>query len=109
MSLHVFWSEISLNQFITDCVSRHWFRLDFFLIALLILSSIFLLTKPTSDLAGLISLHLGLLIKSSFMIFQGDKSFIGAGCFNRSSIFRGLTIAFASLLTALTETSIVFL
>ena len=58
-------SGILLNQSITEEEFFHWLSDDLFHTSVLILSSICLLIRPISLLAGLISLQVGLLAKFS--------------------------------------------
>ena len=54
-----------LNHAMTSGVLRHWFSLVLARTILLMFSRICLLTRPRLFLAGLISLHIGLLQKTN--------------------------------------------
>lgn len=56
-------SGMSLYHLMTESEFFHWFKPVDATILELILWSIFLLTIPISDLAGFMSLHVGLLLK----------------------------------------------
>ena len=62
---NLFFSGMALNHSSTAAVFFHWFSAVLRLMLVLMLSSIFLLTMPSSLFAGLIRRHVGLLAKFS--------------------------------------------
>ena len=65
MKVCLFFSFIALNHSMTAVELLHWLKRELDRISLFILSRIILLIFPSSDLAGLISLHFGLFSKFS--------------------------------------------
>ena len=97
-NLHLFLLEKFLNHDITVDKLRHCKRPDFLRISEFMASKSFLLTLPILDLAGLISLHFGLLMKLGLW----SLNVINASFFVSVSIlfssFNFFAIALASLL-----------
>ena len=89
---------ILLNHSITDAEFFHWLTIVSDLISVLIRSRIFLLTRPISLFAGLINLHVGLLLKFSLWSFRVMNACFFAMVSNLSSISRSLAIFLASSL-----------
>ena len=87
---------MALNQSSTAAVFFHWFSAVLRLMLLLMLSSIFLLTMPSSLFAGLISRHVGLLAKFSLWSLRVMKACRGAMHSVRSSILSSAAIDLAS-------------
>ena len=77
--------------------------------ALFILSRIFLLTLPNSDLVGLIKRHAGLFWKLSLWSFKEMNDSLGASDSTRSSNFRVWAKTFTSVLICFTASAGAFL
>ena len=73
-------------------VLRHRFAFVTLIISLFMLSKIFLLIIPISDFVGLMSLHVGLFMKSGLWSFNVMNASLLAEISTRSSSLRSLVI-----------------
>ena len=87
----------------TASVFFHWFRLVFVSILELVLCRICLLIIPISDLDGLISLHVGLLLKFGLWSFNVMNPSLAASASILLSSLRFLAIFFSFDIILLVE------
>ena len=92
MNMCLFFSFIALNHSMTAAELLHLLTRGLDWILLFILSRIILLIFPSSDLAGLISLHFGLFSKFSLWSLREMKAWLCAIHSILSSIFKVLAM-----------------